>query len=322
MVLSDCFPEVNLKRGNAKNLFHATRVWLRKYRLREESQGQVVIDIPPAPSRGLLESSYTMLFALAAAAAPNVPSSRASAVIRFWELMVQALQIREILVIYNTPNVRLLDNPDDDTDLWTGMGEVEAALLIGEHLSQLQPKVRLSIRRWRDMKRVELETKGPCMILLGSALNQPDMEYLCDRDRWRPLQKFHFTSPPDKGRSFIHRGRRPEGPLAPHGPYQYREKASKGGEMDFALVSFFRNEDHQQTLIGLQGISTSGTLGAARYMFDETAVKDLRKRLCERPIPNLKKGIPSFELILKVPVNEKDRFPEEAQFGRLELYPA
>lgn len=92
--------------------------------------------------------------------------------------------------------------------------------------------------------------------------------------------------------------------------------------MDFALVSFFRDEDHQQTLIGIQGISTIGTLGAARYMFDETAVKDLRKRLRERPIPDIKKGFPSFELILKIPVNEKDCFPEEAQFGKLELYPA
>ncbi len=319
VIRSECFDGTTV---NVKNLFTATRKWLREYRLRDETQGQVVMDVPPAPQRGPLESSYTLLFIRAASAGRGATSLRTSAVIRFWELMTHAFQTHRVVVIYNTPDVRTPGGPSNDADLWTGMGEAEAALLIGEHLSQIQPRVRLSIRRWRDIKRVELKTEGRCMILLGTALGQPDMEYLCDRDRWRPLQKFHFTPSLNGGRCFIHRGRKPSGPMTPHGPYQYREALSKGGETDFALISVFRDEAHQQTLIGLQGISTIGTLGAARFMFDEAAVRHLRDELQKRSVGSIKNSIPSFELILKIPVNEADRLPEEAQFDKLELYKA
>ena len=308
------------QKEKVKNLFTATRNWLRRIRPMLESEGVVYIDIPPAPPRGPLASEYTMQFFRAHQGQDASPSFQKSIALGFWHRMVHALKIHEILLVYDTPKLSLRGQRYDNNNLWAGSGEVAAACLIGESLSQLQPRIRLKVRRWCDIAQSELEDQERCMVILGSALKDAKLNYLRSRDRWSKLQRFHFTPSSTKGdRSFIHRGQKPKGPLLPHGPYQYREKSSAGEDTDFALVSFFRDDFHQQTLIGIQAITTVGTLGAARYMFDEKGVDDLLAKMAKKTGPALKK-LPSFELILSVPVDKEHRFPGVAQFRKIELY--
>ena len=72
---------------------------------------------------------------------------------------------------------------------------------------------------------------------------------------------------------------------------------------EFALVSFFRDPGHRQTLIALQGITTIGTLAAAKFMCTNKGALALEDALKRSQI-SYTEELPSFEMLLRVCVED------------------
>jgi hypothetical protein len=88
--------------------------------------------------------------------------------------------------------------------------------------------------------------------------------------------------------------------------YRYKHKSEEHPETDYALVSFIKDKNNRQTLVALQGITTFGTLAAARFMCSETTVRKLYQKLRQQNpkielSPN-KQKVQSFEMVLEIPI--------------------
>lgn len=236
-----------------------------------------------------------------------------AAVDTLWQEMIHAVEVNELLFLYKTHTFAANKLLDGQAELWTGSGEIEAVQLLTEMLAKKQPQLDIGIRRWCDMLQPNLEKKKRCLLLLGSAIGDPNMDLLKDRDGWKELQMFHFEQAKGE-RCHIRKGRRNAPPAETDLKIRYIDKANSG--TDFALVSFFRDTDNGQSIIALQGITTVATLGAARFLCSEKGARDLREGLGEKV--DLNKGLPSFEAILSMQV-QKGR-PGDAHIKEIEPY--
>lgn len=247
----------------------------------------------------------------------NVPNSRATDLSgeadKLWQQMIHALPVNELLFLYKTHAFAESKSLDEGAELWAGSGEVEAVMLLTAMLTKKQPELELGIRRWRDMNRPSLEKKKRCLVLLGSAISDPQIQDFKDRDGWRERQLFHFESV-EGGRCCIRKGKRNAPPDETDLKIEYRDEHNPS--VDIALVSFFRDIDNGQSIIALQGITTVATLGAARFMCSDRGAREIHRKLEKRT--DLTRGLPSFELILSMPVD--DGMPKDPHLEEIEHY--
>ena len=289
--------------GRVKAAVHETRMFLPTLHKPSRSPEKIWIDLPkklPAIGPVVRRRGRIGLTFNDGRSSPalDLARSQLKEPVKMWEDMVHAKPINELALLFDSPAVRVGNRTVKG--LWAGSGEVKAAHLVGECTSLLIPRYTVVAQRWADWGEEELERKRLSILILGSAILEPKMERLRDRERWRKQQKFHFEQLGKTKQVYIRKGSL-EAPEKTDKRFRYSPKTSKRLEIDFGLISYFKDEFYEQTLIAMQGITTVGTLAAARMLCTEDGVKLCRRKLRDNGI-SLSDELPGFEMLLKVQV--------------------